>query len=222
MANAEISLNANRSSLSNLGAEEPDLHLALRFNDGSPSATASLDIDQRTVCDTTRELLYAVAARAIGTPARDWLAIAGSLGVSFAFPTSYTTTEQNLAKAAFLIALWLEPYIVASRPPSVTNELIDSIIIDYSGSPGRQRYIYFPRTGLPDQALERLYRLHLLCRARISVNNETITRHFVPLVTPGISSHAFDAGLATGNINYRTWQNIRRDMGHCIQRTIRS
>jgi hypothetical protein len=44
----------------------------------------------------------------------------------------------------------------------------------------------------------------------------------VPLVTPGVGAHAFDPGKVDGGVNYKAWQDIRRDMGRCIQRTIRS
>jgi hypothetical protein len=223
MASAEVTLDANRSPLSDLAAAEPDLHVVLRFENDPSSPTSALMMDQRTLCEATRSQLYALFSRAMGVPARDWVAVAANIGLNLEFPARYTTLEQNLIKATFLLALWLEPSVVAtSHPVSLEHELIDNIIVDYSGAPERQRYIYFPRQDLPAAVTDRLYRLHLLCRAHICVDQRHVTRHFVPLITPGVSPHAFDPGKIDGGPSYRAWQNIRRDMGRCVERTIRS
>lgn len=223
MANAQLNLRANRSPLSNLDVVEPDSRITLRFDDGQAAATtATLTMDQHPVCRATRAEVYAVFARVIGAPARDWAEAANTVGVQLTLPPNINTIEQNLAKATFLIALWLEPSVIASHPAPLTHELIDTIIVDYSGVPGRQRHIYFPQQNLPAQTVERLYRLHLLCRIQITIGGGVTDRYFVPLVTPGVGAHVFDPAHTNGGESYRAWQDVRRNMGRCIQRTFRS
>jgi len=171
MANAVLTLNANRSPLSDLHATERDFEFVLSFDDVEPtSPLATLTFDNQPVCRTTRTNLYALASRAIGAPADQWPDIADSLGLSFHLPDGYTAVEQNVAKAAFLIALWLEPRIIAANPGTLADELNDELIIDYSGAVERQRYIYFPPQALDQAVADRLYRLHLLCRANLRLN----------------------------------------------------
>ncbi len=124
-----------------------------------------------------------------------------------------------------MVALWIEPGLVSSNIRDVQDSLSGEIIVDYSGTPGTQRYVYFPSEALQGESqvlLDRLYSLHLLCRATVVLGKDLVERFFVPIVTPAVLESRFDEGLAERQSAHRLWRAIRRELDAKVRRVVES
>jgi len=221
----EITLTASTAPLppSSIGSEEWQSVVNIRIERTTRQlAHAKMLLDGSVVLDARLDNLLALCARAIGRPAHEWSALDLGGGVHASVPESYSAIQQNLAKAGLLVSLWLEPWLLRSdseQPP----ELHDDLIVDYTGAPGRQRYLYFLGSINDDGLLDRLFRLHLICRIDLAIEDVSPRQYyFIPLVVPGVALHWFDEAHPSGGSTYRAWGRIRAQMARRAQRILRS
>lgn len=149
-----------------------------------------------------------------GLPSQRWIEITRSLDKfrSIGFDR-WEHNELNLLRALNLIYLWVEPTLVLERPTPELRLLYDEVIINYTGQPGPQPYIYFlsrDAHAASSDALDQLYRLKLTGKISLSLSG-TIDRRFVPLALPAVRREQFTVE------SFRLWQEIRREMGYAIR-----
>ncbi len=134
-------------------------------------------------CDT--DTYFALSSKLIGRSPREWSTTAQDFGLPLAVEAviALTGREQNLLRASFLIALWLEPLLRRSQVELASEQLHDQLIIDNTGRPGIQPYLYFPG-ALPEEVARALYDSALLAKLCLTSLEQAVTEYFKPLVTP--------------------------------------
>ncbi|HWB53637.1 MAG TPA: hypothetical protein VG722_05570 [Tepidisphaeraceae bacterium] len=189
------------------GATYSDGTVAVKFDDHPFVQAAQPDFDR--FC---REIT--------GQPARIWADVARGLTnpVTVTAPVQpFSTIEQNLLKACFLTYLWQAPLFIR-RPFALTGStLLDEFIIDYTGRPGRQPFIYYPPAQLQERSLpaegrvtphQRLYILRILCRLQMTAGGGQLNRVFMPLVVPGVPNRLISDHTPTGAKAMEIWRGI--------------
>jgi hypothetical protein len=159
-----------------------------------------------------------------GKPVREWPGIAETFGIQFQIPQSLTTVISQLSKAALLTYLWVEPNLLPNRSSPWETLLYDEFIVDNTGRPGTQPFIYFPPRELQsvpvDQSIKRLYELTLLCKVDIIDQSGVWNRFFTPLNVPGLLIAKFDPGKPGGGPTYALWSKIRQRMQQRVQKFV--
>jgi len=159
----------------------------------------------------------------IGKPARQWPELAEKLNLQFLLQRpleSLNTVEQGLFKALFLVYLWVEPNLWPNKAAPWDTLLFDEFIVDFTGRPGTQPFIYFPPKELQEASanqLQRLYDLTLLCRLEITDASGKAKRFFKPLNVPGLLIAKFDPDRPNGGPTYALWSMIRHRMQQKVQ-----
>lgn len=220
MIDASLLLTASRGT-GDTSMPTSDYRVEVVFT-GANFATseATMLLDSREIIHDFQANVHTFFAHAIGAPAREWPAIGGSLGLSVTPLDDYSGIEQNLAKAGMLVATWVEPYVVAGASDGLADELVDELIVDYTGHEGPQRLIYFPPLDLLDEGVEReLYEAQLLCRLTLRIVAATVMRSFVPLVIPLVGPNTFRQ-IPCGADASRKWRLIRERMRDRIHRVV--
>ena len=183
------------------------------------SARAIFYLNDAEIAVANQPDFHTFCIQALGKPARGWHNIAEPLNVRFRSVTTYTGVEQNLAKAAMLILVWLEPYLISGRTQALETELLDELLVDYNAELGVQRHIYFlskkvVENAQRDKTLDKLYGSQHVCRLNLTMNNLSIDRWFVPLVIPSFPARV-DAATR------HSWQVIQTQMRDRVQRIVR-
>jgi hypothetical protein len=180
-------------------------------------------LDGRRLIEAAQPDFHAFVAATNGRPVRAWEEVGKSLGIVLQLPEQRSTVLDNLLKAGSLVYQWLEPAFVARNAESLEHELVDQIIIDHTGAPGRQPFLYFLSEfyGRASET-ERLFALQLLSRAIVSIGNSEIVRYFKPLAVPAVMIAKFDRSRPDGGDAYALWQAIRKRMTAAIERVVDS
>jgi hypothetical protein len=165
------------------------------------------------------EQFHHFCATVTGLPSRLWATKMQSTSsfkdICFA---GWNGSELNLLRAMNLAYLWVEPVFVLSRAFSESETLLDDVILNYTGRPGPQPYIYFLSRELHDSqsiTLDQLFQFRLLCRATLH-SGDSAVRYFVPLALPSVQKGQLTSDAA------ELWRKIKRDMEHSIRKLVDS
>lgn len=159
--------------------------------------------------------VLAVCANTIGKSLRLWPPVFDECGLQLADPDALAklkTHQSNAVKAVGLFAVWMEPAVLVRGRGIDPRSFCDEIIVDYTGAPGQQPYIYllpFSRQTESD-AHTRLFECGLLAKFKM-LGEIDMSRWFKPLVTPVVRVDRLGPGE-------RLWTSIKNDMQAAIRR----
>ena len=178
----------------------------MTLRDGVASWSAGAD----EIIEAPLDDLLAAWAKTIGKPLRTWPQWFGQVGLSIEIAPDYNTQRANAIKALGLFCVWIEPAI--RRGTGLESMLFDEVIVDYTGAPGQQPYIYVlpERQQQETPAHARLFQLGLLAKFTLQGQSEG-QRWFKPLVTPIIRVEQL--GIAE-----RLWARTKDDMRAALRR----
>jgi hypothetical protein len=196
-------------------AEIREVRVAL--GDGFTTSLAIQDglarwcVGSATVAEATLDQLLAAWTMTIGKPVRVWHECFQKADLQIDLP-DYSAQHANGIKALALLCVWIEPAIRRGTGLADAGALCDEVIIDYTGAPGQQPYIYLlaERQQQDTPAHAGLFALGLLAKLTLHGQSEK-RRWFKPLVTPFI--RVDQLGVAE-----RLWVRTKDDMRAAVQR----
>lgn len=160
----------------------------------------------------TSQVLSAYA-QCIGMALRDWPPSFRRVALELIAIDGYDTARSNAVKAVGLFAVWLEPMVLSGGEGVSADSLSSEVIVDYTGAPGQQPYIYVLSSKFQkdDDAHARLYELGLLSRLTVTIDSKVLHWWFKPLVTPIVRLDRLGA-------SERLWSGIKNEMQAAVRR----